>query len=122
MNTGLLECADTTQDEVEGPGMREERPSRTKKVGQGQKRWRHEMEVPGHGKSAGNALWEFVAGHVEDRQGGKPCPLAVKAWREIPGYLRVECKKRTAAGLLPERIAARRPRRLSSVSVEWNSK
>jgi hypothetical protein len=95
----------------------EERPKKHAR----QRRWRHNMEFPGHAKQV-RALWAFVAAHVEDGQGGKPCPLAMKAWREIPGYARMEYKNRTAAELLPITLPVKIPESLSSGSqVKWNS-
>jgi len=86
------------------------------------RRWRHDVRLPSYTQQA-SALWVFVAAHVEDSQGGKPCPLAVKAWREIPGYARTEYKKRTAAGLLPLKLPVQIPEGLTSgCKVKWNSK
>jgi hypothetical protein len=108
---------------VEGsPEAEGESLGQTKKVGQGQRRWRHEMELPRSGKDV-RKLWVFVAAHVEDSRQGKPCPLAVKAWKQVPRDMRTEYKERTAAGLLPTSLPERMPERTYSISpVAWSSK
>jgi hypothetical protein len=80
------------------------------------------MELPNNGMDV-SKLWVFVAAHVEDDKAGKPCPLAMKAWRQVPAYMRTDYKSRTAAGLLPSSLPERGPERLGSVGkVGWSSK
>jgi hypothetical protein len=94
----------------------------TKKVARGQRRWRHEMELPSHGRDV-RKLWVFVAAHVEVRKGGKPCPLAMKVWKQVPRHVRTEYKDRMARGLLPGSLPERVPETLSAAKpVAWNSK
>lgn len=110
------QCADTVRSQVEMS------LGQTKKLVRGQRRWRHAMELPSHGRDV-RKLWVFVAAHVEDRQSGKPCPLAVKAWEQVPRKVRMEYGERTAAGRLPESVPDRVPERLALVGpVAWSSR
>jgi len=84
-----------------------------------QTRWRHEMELPSNGSEL-VTLWRFVAAHVEDKTRSKACPLALKAWKQMPRHVRVARKDRTVQEPLPLKMPEVRADTFYDVGrVDW---
>lgn len=67
------------------------------------RRWRYSMELPLNGSELVK-LWQFVAAHLEGPRRSKACPLALKAWKQMPRHVRAVRKDRTGLEALPSKM------------------
>jgi hypothetical protein len=81
-------------------------------------RWRHVMELPGHGKNWQN-MWNFVAAHVEDDSRKKPCPLAAKAWELVRQFDKVPYRERTDHEKFPSVMPLFRQAKFGEKQMKW---
>jgi len=105
---------------VEDVGARKKRVEKTKTLpGERHRRWRHDMELPLNGSELVK-LWQFVAAHVEGKMRSKACPLALKAWKQMPRHVRAERKDRTVQEPLPLKMPEVRADTFYDVGrVDW---